>query len=84
MSRDEDIPQKNGAILNISQIIKVVMSLAVESELEALFVNEKLAVPIPTTLVELGHPQSKTPVQTNILTAHTAHSPTEPPQRPPN
>jgi hypothetical protein len=70
MSSDEDIPRGNGAILNISQIIKAVMSSAAEAELGALFINAKLAVPIRTTLVELGHPQPKTPMQTDNSTAH--------------
>ena len=38
---NEDIPQNNGAVLNISQVIKSVMSLAAEVELGALLINEK-------------------------------------------
>jgi hypothetical protein len=70
MSSDKDIPRSNGAILNISQIIKAVMSSAAEAELSALLINAKLAVPIRTTLVESGHPQPKTPMQTDNSTAH--------------
>ena len=70
MSSDKDIPRNNGAILNVSQIIKAVMSSAAEAELGALFINAKLAVPIRTTLVELGHAQPKTPMQTDNSTAH--------------
>ncbi len=59
------------AILNISQIINLVMSLAVEAELGALFVNAKTAVPMRKTLKELGHPQPPTPMQTNSSTAYS-------------
>ncbi len=41
MAGREDIPTNNGAILNISQIIRAVMSSAVEAELGALFINAK-------------------------------------------
>ena len=47
------------------------MSSAEEAELGALFINAKLAVPIRTTLVELGHPKPRTPMQTDKSTAHS-------------
>ena len=65
---DEDF--NNGAILTLSSIIKHVMSSAAESELAALYYGCKLAVPIRTTLKEMGHPQHKrTMVTTNNITA---------------
>ncbi len=67
----EEIPINNGAVLNISQIIKAVMSSATEAELGALFINAKTAVSMQRTLGELGHPQPRTPIQTNNLTTHT-------------
>ena len=70
MAADETIPKNNGAVLNISQVIKAVMSSAAEAELGALFINAKLAVPIRTTLVELGHVQPSTPIQTDNSTAY--------------
>ena len=70
MSSD-DIPRGSGAVLNISQIIKAVMSSATEAEVGALFINEKIAVPICITLVELGHSQPRTPTQTKKSTAHS-------------
>ena len=60
----------NGAVLNLSQVIKAVMSSAAEAETGALFLNAKLAVPIRHTLEELGHPQGKTPIQTDNSTAY--------------
>jgi hypothetical protein len=70
MAGSEEIPINNGAVLNISQIIKAVMSSAAEAELGALFINAKTAVSMRRTLEELGHPQECTPIQTNNLTAH--------------
>jgi hypothetical protein len=70
MATDEDIPKNNGAVLNISQIIRAVMSSAAEAELGALFINAKTAVSMRQTLEELGHPQPRTPIQTDNSTAH--------------
>jgi hypothetical protein len=46
------------------------MSSAAEAELGTLFINAKTAVSMCTTLKELGHPQTRTPMQTNNSTAH--------------
>jgi hypothetical protein len=46
------------------------MSSAAEAELGALFINAKTAVSMCQTLTELGHPQPRTPMQTNNTTAH--------------
>jgi hypothetical protein len=70
LSTNDEIPANNGAVLNISQIIKAVMSSAAESELGALFINAKQALPQRTTLEEMGHPQPPTPIQTDNLTAY--------------
>jgi hypothetical protein len=70
MAGSEEIPINNGAVLNISQIIKAVMSSAAEAELGALFINAKTAVSIRQTLEEMGHPQPRTPIQTDNSTAH--------------
>jgi len=70
MAGKENIPRNNGAVLNISQIIKSVMSSAAEAELGALFINAKTAVSMRQTLVELGHPQPLTPMQTDNSTAN--------------
>jgi hypothetical protein len=47
------------------------MSSAAEAELGALFINAKTAVSMRTTLEELGHPQTRTPIQTDNSMAHT-------------
>jgi hypothetical protein len=50
--------------------VKSVMSSAAEAELGALFINAKLAIPMRHTLEEMGHPQGKTPIQTDNSMAH--------------
>ena len=46
------------------------MSSAVEAELGALFINAKMAVLMRNTLEELGHPQPRTPIQTDNKTTN--------------
>jgi hypothetical protein len=70
MAGTEEIPINNEAVLNITQIIKAVISLAAEAKLSVLFINAKMAVSIRRTLKEMGHSQSRTPIQTYNLTAH--------------
>ena len=83
MAGTEEIPINNGAVLNISQIIKAVMSSTAEAELGALFINAKTAVSMRRMLKELGHPQPRTPIQTDNATTHAllTHQ-QDPPQGP--
>ncbi len=69
MSNDDAIPNNNGAILTISQIIKAVMSSAAEAEIGSLYINCKEAIPARHTLDFLGHKQPPTPMQTDNTTA---------------
>jgi hypothetical protein len=69
-SANVDDPPDNGAILNISKVIKAVMSSAAEAELGALYVNARKAVPMRHLLKEMGHKQPPTPIQTDNSTAH--------------
>jgi hypothetical protein len=46
MAGMEEIPINNGAVLNILQIIKAVMSSAAEAKLGTLFINAKMVVSI--------------------------------------
>jgi hypothetical protein len=70
MAGNNKISINNGAILNILQVIKSVMSSATEAELAALFINAKTAVSMQKTLEALGHPQMQTLMQTNNSTVH--------------
>jgi hypothetical protein len=56
-------PPLNGAIHTTSKILRNVMASAAEAEVAGLFLNAQEAVPIQTTLTELGHPQPLTPIQ---------------------
>ena len=69
MSSDNADPPNNGAVLTIAQIIKNVMSSAAEAELGALFINCREAIPARHALLEMGHPQPPTPMQTDNTTA---------------
>jgi hypothetical protein len=69
LSNDENCPPNNGAILTNSRIIKAVMSSAAEAELGALYTDAKEGVYLLQILDEMGHPQSKTPIQTINRTA---------------
>jgi hypothetical protein len=59
----------DGTILNLASIIKHVMSLASEAELAALYYGCKIAVPIQTTLDEMGHIQPMSPFTMDNITA---------------
>ena len=59
----------NGAVTVLCQIMREVVSSAAEAELAGLFLNAKEACPIRITLIELGHPQPATPIQTDNSTA---------------
>ena len=60
----------NGSISVIATIIKNVMASAAEAEIGALFINARHALPIRVTLIELGHPQPATPLETDNSTAN--------------
>ena len=71
MAGNDDIPSNKGAVLNISGILKHVASSASKAEIGGLFISVKAAiVPIRQTLIEMGHPQPPTPMQTDNSTAH--------------
>jgi hypothetical protein len=69
MSSDTKDPPNNGAVLNIAQLIKAVMSSAAEAKLDALYINAHKAISQRQLLKEMGHPQPPTPVQTDNSTA---------------
>jgi hypothetical protein len=75
MSANNEIPTNNGAVLNISQIIRAVMSSAAEAELGALFINAKTAVSMRHTLEELATPNHEHQFR-RITKPQTTYSPT--------
>jgi hypothetical protein len=62
-------PPNNGTIFTIAQIIKAVISLAAETEVGALYINCREAIPACHTLEFMGHLQPLTPMQTDNTTA---------------
>jgi hypothetical protein len=70
LTNHNDKEFNNSAILTLFSIIKYVMFSASKAELAALCHGCKLAVPIFTTLEEMGHPQLKrTMITTDNITA---------------
>jgi hypothetical protein len=69
LSVNDPYPRFNGAVLSIAQIIKFVMASAAESELAALFITAREMIPHCQTLIDMGWPQPKSPIQTDNSTA---------------
>ena len=69
LSENDPFPRFNGAVLSIAQIIKFVMASAAESELAALFITAREMIPHRQTLIDMGWPQPKSPIQTDNSTA---------------
>ena len=69
LSEDVPVPNINGPILTIAQIIKFVMSSAAEAELAGLFICAKAMVPLRQSLIKMGWPEGKTPIQCDNSTA---------------
>ena len=68
-SENDKDPKDNGALHIVVKIIKQFVLSAAEAELGRLFINAKTAVPIRTTLEELGHKQLPSPIRTDNSTA---------------
>jgi hypothetical protein len=62
-------PTPNGPLHTSSVILRNVMASAAEAEVGALFVNAQEGTVLRTTLIELGHPQPPTPLQSDNSTA---------------
>jgi hypothetical protein len=69
LSENDPFPQFNGAVLSIAQFIKFVMASAAESELAALFITAREMIPHRQTLIDMGWPQPKSPIQADNSTA---------------
>jgi hypothetical protein len=66
---DDPFPQFSEAILSIAQIIKFAIASATESELAVLFITAQEMIPHRQTLIAMGWPQLKSPIQTDYSTA---------------
>lgn len=69
MTDNETNPGNNGAILTVVQKIKRVMTSAAKAELSMICINAQEAIYILRVLEEIGHPQPRTPIQTDNSTA---------------
>ncbi len=69
LSNNDTSPPNNGAILTNATIIQAVMSSTAEAESGALYLNAKEATYLRQILQEMGHPQPRTPIQTENTTA---------------
>ena len=67
-NKPHTLPTNNGTIHTLCQLIKTVMSSLAESEIGATFLHAKDALPIRTTLKEIGHPQPPNPTQVDNIT----------------
>ena len=57
LSNDVTMPENNGAVLNIGQIIKSVITSEAEAEIGAVFINAREYMPQRMKLIEMGHLQ---------------------------
>jgi hypothetical protein len=64
-------PINNGSIHAKCSVLHNVMASAAEAEIGALYINSQTADVFRTTLIEIGHPQPPTPVQTDNSTAYS-------------
>jgi hypothetical protein len=69
VSKNESFPKHNGPLLSISQIMKFVVSSAAKAKLGALYTTAKEMVPLRQTLIKMGWPQPRTPIQTDNSSA---------------
>ena len=67
-SEDVLVPKYNRPVLTIAQIIKCVMSSTAESELAGLYICAKEMVPLRQSLVIMGWPHPRSPIQCNNST----------------
>ncbi len=63
-------PTNNGSIHAECSVLRNVMASAAEAEIGALYINSQTAEVFRTTLIEMGHPQPPTTIQTDNSTAY--------------
>jgi hypothetical protein len=62
-------PSNNGPVHTVCKTLRNVLASATEAEMGGLFLNCQEAVPLRNALLEMGHKQPATPVQTDNTTA---------------
>ena len=66
---EDFIPTTNGILLVVCKIMRNIMASAAEAEYGTIFFNAQTAVPIRTTLSEMGWKQGSTTIQVDNFTA---------------
>ena len=69
LSENVPVPDYNGPIITIAQIIRNVMSSASEAKLAGLFIYANEMVPLRQALNEMVWPQPKSPIKCDNSTA---------------
>jgi hypothetical protein len=69
LSNKDKFPPNNSAIFTNATRIKAIMASATKAKLGALYLNAKEAVYLHQILLEMGHSQPQTPIQTDNMTA---------------
>ena len=59
MASNIAVPENNGAVHTVAQIIKTVMSSAAEAELGALYINCRKAIPEQQLIESMGDQQDQ-------------------------
>ena len=62
LSEDEPIPEWNGPVLTIAQIMKFFMALASEAKLGAMIITEQAMVSQRNNMEEMGWKQPRSPI----------------------
>ena len=63
------VPTTNGILLVVCKIMRNIMASSAEAEYGTIFINAQTAVPIRTTLSEIGWKQGPTAIQVENYTA---------------
>jgi hypothetical protein len=63
VSQNNPFPKHNGPALSLSQIMKFFMSSAAKAKFGALYTTTKEIAPLCQTLIEMGWPQPRMPIQ---------------------
>ena len=66
---EDFVPTTNGILLFVCKIMRNIMASAAKAEYRTIFINAQTAVPIRTTISEMGWPQGPTSIQVKNYTA---------------
>ena len=71
LSENNKTPKKNGAVLNIDQIIKVVIMSGAEAQIEAMYINACESIIDRISLIVMRNPQPRLPMQMDNSAVHS-------------